>query len=134
MKARVPERAMVPRLSISSWRSMPMPVSAIVERACLVVGGDADGERAAVAQQLGLGDGLVAQLVAGIGRVRDQLAQEDVALRVDRMHHQVQQLGHLGLEGMGLANSLGSLGFSAHAACSLRYRRNCRVCRPASAK
>ena len=30
MKARVPERAMVPRLSISSWRSMPMPVSATV--------------------------------------------------------------------------------------------------------
>ena len=30
MKARVPERATVPRLSISSWRSMPMPLSAIV--------------------------------------------------------------------------------------------------------
>ncbi len=30
MKARVPERATVPRLSISSCRSMPMPVSLIV--------------------------------------------------------------------------------------------------------
>ena len=30
MKARVPERATVPRLSISSCRSMPMPLSAIV--------------------------------------------------------------------------------------------------------
>ena len=30
MKARVPERATVPRLSISSCRSMPMPLSAMV--------------------------------------------------------------------------------------------------------
>ena len=30
MKARVPERATVPRLSISSWRSMPTPLSVMV--------------------------------------------------------------------------------------------------------
>ena len=77
-----------------------------------LVGRDADGEGRAVGHQLRLGDGFVAQLVAGVGRVRDQLAQEDVALRVDRVHHEAQQLGHLGLEGMGFGNLVA---FSAHA-------------------
>ena len=38
MKARVPERATVPRLSISSCRSMPMPVSATVKVPAAVSG------------------------------------------------------------------------------------------------
>ena len=83
-----------------------MPVSAIGQRAGLGVGRDADRQRPAVAQQLGLGDRLVAQLVAGVGCVRDQLAQEDVAFRVDRMHHQAQQLGHFRLKGVGFCRGL----------------------------
>ncbi len=52
-----------------------------------------------VAQQLRLGDRLVAQLLAGVGGVGDQLAQEHVLVRIDRVHHQVQQAGHVGFEG-----------------------------------
>ena len=47
-------------------------------------------------------DGLEAQLVAGVRRVGDQLAQENFLVRVQRMGHQVQQLGDFGLEGKGL--------------------------------
>src|SRR6218665_41396 len=43
-----------------------------------------------------------AQLVAGIGRVGDQLAQEDFLVRVQRVGDQVQQLGHFGLKRQGL--------------------------------
>ena len=97
MKARVPERATVPRLSISSCRSMPMPLSAMVSVPASLSGvmRIASG---VLAQELGLGDRLVAQPVAGVRRVGDQLAQEDIGLGIDRMHHQPQQLGDLGLK------------------------------------
>ena len=104
-KALVPERATVPRLSTSSWRSMPMPLSAIVRVAGRLVGDEADLELVGAGQKLGLGDRLVAQLVAGVGGVGDELPQEDVGLRIDRMNHQVQKLGDLRLEGMGLGRS-----------------------------
>jgi len=42
-------------------------------------------------------DRLVAELVAGVRGVGDQ---EDVALRIDGVHHQVQQLENLGLGGL----------------------------------
>ena len=45
---------------------------------------------------------LEAQLVAGVGRVGDQLAQEDLLVGVQRVRHQVQDLLDLGLERMGL--------------------------------
>ena len=44
----------------------------------------------------------VAQFVAGIRRVGDQLAQENLFIGVQRMGNQVQQLGDFGLEGKGL--------------------------------
>jgi hypothetical protein len=48
-----------------------------------------------------VGQGLEAQLVGGIARVRDQFAQEDFLVAVQGMDHQVQQLLHLGLEAQG---------------------------------
>ena len=42
-----------------------------------------------------------AQLVARVGRVRHQLAQEDLLVPVQGVHHQVQQLLDLGLETEG---------------------------------
>ena len=51
----------------------------------------------------GVRDRLVAQLLAGVGGVGDQLAQEHVLVGIDRMHHQVQKLCNIGLEGAGLA-------------------------------
>ena len=47
-------------------------------------------------------EGLEAQLVARVGRVGDQLAQEDFLVGVQRVRDQVQQLLDFGLEGMGL--------------------------------
>ena len=38
---------------------------------------------------------------AGIRGVRDQLAQEDIAVRIDRMHHQMEQPRDVSLEGPG---------------------------------
>ena len=98
---------MVPRLSISSWRSMPMPLSATVSVLAFLLGRDPDLRRLAVRDQAGIGDRLIAQLVAGIGRVRDQLAQENIGLRINRMHHQLQQFGDLGLERLGFGGCIG---------------------------
>ena len=78
----------------------------------------ADEERSGVSEQRWRRDRLVAQLVAGVRGIGDQLAQEDVALGVNGVHHQPQQLGNLGLERVRLG---GALGIAAHGACS--YRR-----------
>ncbi|EKD98063.1 MAG: hypothetical protein ACD_23C00603G0002 [uncultured bacterium] len=45
---------------------------------------------------------LEAQLVAGVGGVGDQFAQEDFLVGIQRMGDKVQQLGHFGLERQGL--------------------------------
>ncbi len=50
------------------------------------------------AQQFRPGQGLEAQLLAGIGGVGDQLAQEDFLVRVQRMDHQAQHLAGFCLE------------------------------------
>ena len=62
------------------------------------IDGERDARLGVVAQQRRLGDRLVAQPLAGIGGIRDQLAQKYVFVGIDRMHHQVQQLGDIGLE------------------------------------
>ena len=67
------------------------------------VGLEANGELLIAGQQLRLGDRLVADLVQGVGRVRNQLPQEDIGLGVDRMDHQVQEFGDLRLKLMRLS-------------------------------
>ncbi len=71
------------------------------KRIVFLVRRDPDFRRLAIGDQRRAGDRLIAQLVAGVGSVRDQFAQENVGFRIDRMHHQVQQLGNLGLERLG---------------------------------
>ena len=71
------------------------------ERLPFLVGRDGDREAGLALEQLGLGDRLVAELVERVGGVRDQLAQEDVAVGIDRMHHEVQELGDFRLELVG---------------------------------
>ena len=82
---------MVPRLSISSARSMPTPLSSTVSVPACLVGGERDPE---VGDRRRASSGLVerqhAELLAGVGGVGDQFAQEDVAVRIDRMHHEVR--------------------------------------------
>jgi hypothetical protein len=46
----------------------------------------------------------LSQASDGIG---NQLAQEDLAIRVQRVDHQLQELPHLGLEAEGLAVGVG---------------------------
>ncbi len=71
--------------------------------------GDGDGARGLVERkahvqvglvfvQLGVVDGLEAQLVAGVRCVRDQLAQEDFLVGVQRMRDEMQQLRDFSLE------------------------------------
>jgi hypothetical protein len=82
------------------------------KRIRLLFGYDADFGRRAVGDQVGRRDRLVAQLVAGVRGVRNQLAQENIGFRIDRMHHQVQQFGHLGLERLGYGG--GAVGGGGH--------------------
>ena len=62
---------------------------------------DLDAERSARLDQLRLGDRLVAQLLAGVGGVGDEFADEDVAVRIDRMDHQLQKARDIRLEILG---------------------------------
>ncbi|MNF69944.1 hypothetical protein D3C84_518410 [compost metagenome] len=62
---------------------------------------DANLQRGAAFQQLGLGQRLKTQLVGGIRGVGDQFAKENFLVGIQRMDHQVQQLLHLGLEAQG---------------------------------
>ena len=93
---------MVPRFFTSSSCVMPMPVSSMVRVPALGVGDDADLERGLLPEQLGLGHGAEAQLVQRVGRVGDQLAQEDLLVAIERVDDQVEQLIDLSLERMGL--------------------------------
>ncbi len=76
----------------------PDPVVAHGEGALFPVGGEVDVQVLGVDVQVLVGVGRETQLVERVGRVRDQLAQEDVLARVDGVHHQSQELASLGLE------------------------------------
>jgi hypothetical protein len=82
---------------------LPFHADAVIgdgKRAGLLVRDDADLWHVALAEQRRALNGLIAELVAGIRRIRNELAQEDLGLGVDGVHHQVQQLGNLSLEGL----------------------------------
>ena len=113
-KARVPERAMVPRLSISSSRVMPMPSSAISR-----VRAGLSGTMRTLAPSGGARAGSVERLEAAavhrVGGVGDQFAQENFALGIERMHHQVEQPPDLGAEAVAfIPGSCGLNGLSRH--------------------
>ncbi len=65
----------------------------------------ADLERLVAGEKLRLRQRLEAEPVEGIGRVRDQLAEKDLLVRVQRMDHQVEELLGLGLKLQGLDGS-----------------------------
>ena len=72
------------------------------EGSSVLVQGQLYGEGGLLADQGRVGQRLVAQHLAGVGAVGDQFAQEDVPVRIDRMHHQVQKAGNISLKGVGL--------------------------------
>ncbi len=75
------------------------------ERARLTVGHELDLEHRVGVQQRGMCEGLELQLVERVGGVRQQLAQEDLLVRVQRVNDDVEELAGLGLEGKCLAGS-----------------------------
>ena len=77
---------------------MPMPLSAMVSVLAALSGVMVILRSGSPSSSSGCGNGLVAQLVERIGGVGDQLAQEDIAVGIDRMHHEMQELGDLRLE------------------------------------
>ena len=90
---------MVPSDSISSSRLMPMPLSSISEPPLLFgIDRDSDARLRIVAKERGLSDRLVAQPLAGVGRIRDQFAQKHRLLGIDRVHYQLQKLGNIRFE------------------------------------
>ena len=97
---------MVPSASTISSRLMPMPLSSTVRRRLSASMCQADARLGVFAEQLGIGDRLVAQPLAGVRRVGNQFTQKDVLVGIDRVHHQVQKLGDIGLEGVILRAGL----------------------------
>ena len=73
------------------------------DRARLLVEGDADLQIAVAAVEGGVVERLEAQLVAGVGSVGNQFAQEYLLVAVQGVDHQVQQLLDFGLETQGFA-------------------------------
>ncbi|MNV60185.1 hypothetical protein D3C71_1526400 [compost metagenome] len=67
-----------------------------------LVEGHAHFEVGGVFKQRGVVQAFKTQLVAGVRRVGDQLAQEDLLVGIQRMGDQVQQLRYFGLERQGL--------------------------------
>jgi hypothetical protein len=81
---------------------MPMPLSEMV-RVLAVLSTPTFIFRSGLGlEQAGVVQGLEAQLVAGVGGVGNQLAQEDLAVAVEGVDHQLKQLLHFGLEAEGL--------------------------------
>ena len=64
----------------------------------ILVEGDVDAELILRQLDAGVGEAFEVQLVDGVRRVGDELAQEDLAVGVDGVDHQVEQLLALCLE------------------------------------
>ena len=72
------------------------------ERLGVLVRHDVDAPRGVVRHELLLGEAQVLRAVDGVGRIRHELAQEDLLLRVERVHHKVEHFLDFGLEQMVL--------------------------------
>ena len=70
------------------------------EDAALLVGPQPDDELGLSLEEGGLGDRPEPELVERIGGVRDQLAEEDLLVRVERVDDERQDTADLGLEDM----------------------------------
>ena len=99
-KALVPDRAMVPSASVRSSRVHADAVVRDRQRPRLGIKGDRDREGAAALDQLRFGDRLVAELLAGVCGIGDELADKNLTVGIDRMNHQMQQARNVGLEAL----------------------------------
>jgi len=84
---------------MASCIDKPMPLSVMVSVLASLSKRDPDLQvRSRLSYKRAVVDGLKAQLVAGVRGVGDQLAQKNLFVGVQRVGHQVQQLGYFGLE------------------------------------
>ena len=84
----------------------PVHADAVVgdgERAFVLVHREPDPGLRIVFQQLGVVERPETQFVAGVGGVGYQLAQKDLTVAVQGVHHQVQKAGYFRLETTGFA-------------------------------
>ncbi len=84
----------------------PVHADAVVgdgERALVLVHREPDPGLRIVFQQLGVVERPETQFVAGVGGVGYQLAQENLTVAVQGVHHQVQKAGYFRLETTGFA-------------------------------
>ena len=72
------------------------------ERPVGLVGNELNVQVAAAVQDRGIRERLVANLVEGVAGVRDELAEEDVLVRVERVDDERQELVNVGREAKGL--------------------------------
>src|SRR4029079_15014540 len=88
------------------------PNSIVLNGEALLVGIERhrDTQGRIICQEVRLCDRLVAQPLASIGCIRNQLAQEDVFFGIDSVEHQVQELGYIG-------RKCAALGFSDVTGC-----------------
>ena len=98
---------MVPMLSMTSSRDMPMPLSETVMVRAFGSKLTRIFSSAIVLEQRVVGQRLEAQLVARIRRVGDQLAQEDLLVGVQGVDHQIEELLDFGLEAEGFLGCSG---------------------------
>lgn len=96
----MPELAIVPSAETRSARDMPTPLSTIGQNALVLIDLDPDRKRRFFRRQGRIGNRLVAQLFAGVRRIGNQFAQENVAVGIDRMHHEMQKARDIGLKGV----------------------------------
>ena len=119
---------MVPRFSIRSSRFMPMPLSATVRVRGFGIGRQADPEVGIVRRQLGLGQRRVAQPVAGVGGVGDQLAQEDFLFAVERVRDDIEQAADFGLEAKRSSDIAVSVRYKFSVEIGMGAYSSCQIC------
>ena len=102
---------MLPMVSMTSWRLMPMPLSATVRVPASWSTSMRMRKFSIVLVEALVGERLEAELLGGIGGVGDQLPQEDLLVRVQRADHQVQDLADLCLELQGFFMGIDSHGW-----------------------
>jgi len=94
----VPLEAMTPRFRVQLLLRHADAVVGDGQGAGVLVHADADEEILPVHADALIGQRAVAQLVDGVRGVGEDLAQEDLLVRIDRIDHQVEHPFGLGLE------------------------------------
>ncbi len=61
---------------------------------------DGDEKARIAGNERRIGECFIAQFLAGIGAIRDKLTKKNITFRIDRVDHQIEEPGHVGLKSM----------------------------------